>query len=1468
LCRRDGELKGRQLRRTAAMEEQGRAGKQQPRARGSGGRGGFHGRRKKGGPQQSGERDATRPQEEKPAGHVAQGSGGQQQQQRRKEPRRRTPKGNKQSKEEVAADAAAAEEAAQGALDAGAARRAIETALAFYAAKRAEEEEARRKAQVRLEEATAVVEDWRAASDAKKAQRVRNGSEEASSSRAAFERNKKKYKSDLKRTTAFVKKVKAGMSDDQRASLLNDVETLNLTLYVSELVAAVAETRKTKDKDVAVAATVCSVLHQRHADFAPALLKELVQVIAEEKKSDDDASEEASSKRRRAATRLLVELVVVGVVPEGDRASLVTRVTRKVATKDDPGTFALFAKAAAPDFLGVAPRRVRDAAREISSSASSADKKQQGESLLDEATKETVEGLVDSGFAALVAQLEREHTSLRDLERRFTKDAVNHGTLADHKEKALDDAKKAREKLLKDCATIADALDRDPPKLEDGDDDDDDDGDPKDAPGISVYVGDLVKKGAGAYDDETERALYEDYPNVLDLLPGGVLGLSEADVDARKAARDESKALWQGATLADIRGKRSNLSSSSSSEPTPPPKDDEGKVVVDDVVNNNDDDEKNDHHKEEEEASPRLNGDKADDEEDEDEALPLKEDDDEEEDEAETTLGGSRLTKLLREELPACFSRERADELALAFCDGLGTKAKARKRLAKYVVAVPRTALELLPHYARVTAVVSAAYGDVADLVVADLASEFRSLLRRKSQHTLESRLKNIRFLAELVKFRVAPPKVIFGCLQTCLDDFGHHNVDVACALLEHAGGFLLRSPPTKDRAAKVVEAMMRLKKAKPLNGRDAALVDSVYYRCFPVDAKRKAPKPRSELYLYVQYLLVHTLANNAKGPDAVDAVVKELRKLPWDDEHRVDGARNKQLPLHHGDDHHQQDDHQSLGETTSLGEHGTTGAFAKDDDDASAKKSSNGFVAEEGPAPFDSCLPLVVKLFLKLARIKADSAAVAADALSGLHKYRPRVSSRVVDAVLEEFDVFAIETAASARSTGANQRLVALARLFGELYNFSLVSTHQLLATLRRLLLKGHEITDEFRTLATTLASYDDAAVVSSSKDDHHLGEIAEGEEDEDDDDEEASDPDHRNNNNNNDNDDDPAEEEEDPYAMPSRRARYALLPKATHDPRVPCAADEAGDFVRVTLCCTILRLTAACVVAVPAARGPLLHVVDELQRYFFSKPAAPLGPKYALLDTLEELERGAKALAKKQKKGPKGPFFRVRTSWYEAHDAVQAHETASHAVVDLRALAKNKHATQAQEQQEQEDAGLDEDDDDDPDAEDEEDDDDEDDEDDEEEDDDEDEEEDDEEDEDDDDDEEEDDEDYAPRTEYKSPEELEFEAAFAATVESSMASARSAQDASARAADKMVMPTTIARRSVVPAPEEATAAAGSLKFQVLKRGAKGRVETRDLFVPSDSTLASQVQRNEAAQRKEHDLLKARTLMQARNQD
>lgn len=88
------------------------------------------------------------------------------------------------------------------------------------------------------------------------------------------------------------------------------------------------------------------------------------------------------------------------------------------------------------------------------------------------------------------------------------------------------------------------------------------------------------------------------------------------------------------------------------------------------------------------------------------------------------------------------------------------------------------------------------------------MEEEFGSLMVRKdaSSVTLEPRIRNMRYIGELCKFRLIPFGTVFTNLKNLLDDFTHHNIDAACALIETAGGFLIRLPETHIRMENMLE--------------------------------------------------------------------------------------------------------------------------------------------------------------------------------------------------------------------------------------------------------------------------------------------------------------------------------------------------------------------------------------------------------------------------------------------------------------------------------------------------------------------------------------------------------------------------------------------------------------------------------------------------------------------------------------
>lgn len=154
-------------------------------------------------------------------------------------------------------------------------------------------------------EAQAQLESLKKESDALLALRKCNSLKQVQIAR----REQDKLKSDLKKATTFVKKIRVITSEGLQ-QCARDVETLNLTLYVSEIVAALIECNF-KATDVSVVVDICCKLHQRYDDFTSPLISGL-------KESLLDGAEEEDSKKKRMQLRLIIELFQVGLFVESD----------------------------------------------------------------------------------------------------------------------------------------------------------------------------------------------------------------------------------------------------------------------------------------------------------------------------------------------------------------------------------------------------------------------------------------------------------------------------------------------------------------------------------------------------------------------------------------------------------------------------------------------------------------------------------------------------------------------------------------------------------------------------------------------------------------------------------------------------------------------------------------------------------------------------------------------------------------------------------------------------------------------------------------------------------------------------------------------------------------------------------------------------------------------------------------------
>ncbi|KAL3418268.1 MIF4G domain-containing protein [Phlyctema vagabunda] len=238
---------------------------------------------------------------------------------------------------------------------------------------------------------------------------------------------------------------------------------------------------------------------------------------------------------------------------------------------------------------------------------------------------------------------------------------------------------------------------------------------------------------------------------------------------------------------------------------------------------------------------------------------------------------GAQVDALLAR-LPDLTNKELIDQAAIDFCF-LNSKA-SRNRLIKAVQEIPKGRSDLLPSYSRLVATLGKYMQDVTKGLVDHLDQEFRSLQRRKEKEFLgQARLSNIRYLAELTKFGVVPEHVIFHCLKVSLDDFSRMNIEIICNLLENCGRYLLRNPDTSPRMASFLETLQRKKSVQHIGQQERMLIENAVYYVDPPVRAAIQQKERTPVDLFIRKLVYLDL--NTRN---YTHILKQIRRLHWEE--------------------------------------------------------------------------------------------------------------------------------------------------------------------------------------------------------------------------------------------------------------------------------------------------------------------------------------------------------------------------------------------------------------------------------------------------------------------------------------------------------------------------------------------------------------------------------------------------------
>uniref|UniRef100_A0A915KL95 MIF4G domain-containing protein n=1 Tax=Romanomermis culicivorax TaxID=13658 RepID=A0A915KL95_ROMCU len=171
----------------------------------------------------------------------------------------------------------------------------------------------------------------------------------------------RKLDSNLKKNTAFVKKVKL-FTDSQKVAILKEFQSLNLSKYVGELASSISEA-KLKISDVPAIVELCSLIHQRYADFANNLLESYFKKVFPKRK--DDVITNLS--KFRVDIRLLADLIIAGIFSEKDALNVLGAALNFLVQCDKEEHQFLpiiisFCKFCGEDFGNFVPRRYKLAA--------------------------------------------------------------------------------------------------------------------------------------------------------------------------------------------------------------------------------------------------------------------------------------------------------------------------------------------------------------------------------------------------------------------------------------------------------------------------------------------------------------------------------------------------------------------------------------------------------------------------------------------------------------------------------------------------------------------------------------------------------------------------------------------------------------------------------------------------------------------------------------------------------------------------------------------------------------------------------------------------------------------------------------------------------------------------------------------------------------------------------------------------
>ncbi|KAI3632840.1 hypothetical protein MIR68_008915 [Amoeboaphelidium protococcarum] len=270
---------------------------------------------------------------------------------------------------------------------------------------------------------------------------------------------------------------------------------------------------------------------------------------------------------------------------------------------------------------------------------------------------------------------------------------------------------------------------------------------------------------------------------------------------------------------------------------------------------------------------------------------------DDKENETENSVQAARLQAIgqrcadpidnLMQQLPLLVNKGDVDNLAVEFCIAQQKcRDVAKEKLISKLLDVARFRLDSLPFYARLIATLDPYVQSLGATVLVALISEFKRRYRKQYVVNMEHRVKNIRFIGELIKFCVAPPHLFFYCTHRLVKPessgsvFHDQHVEVFCHLLECCGRFVYVDEEMGPRFKPLLNVFEKKVKQTALDQRVIQLVQSALLTVNPpavTDADMQEP-PKT----VIEWYILRTLCVDLKSKKDVQSISDRINQLPW----------------------------------------------------------------------------------------------------------------------------------------------------------------------------------------------------------------------------------------------------------------------------------------------------------------------------------------------------------------------------------------------------------------------------------------------------------------------------------------------------------------------------------------------------------------------------------------------------------